>query len=100
MPTAGGCWINMRGSFWRCANEQIRPATYEEGRGAELINRYLSDLRWDSQHNKGPKKYVDVRAEGHPIFPNEDTDHNGDGDYQEPELSEDDEQLTLREPES
>ena len=45
MPTAGGCWINMRGSLWRCANEQIRPATNEESLGAELINRYLSDLR-------------------------------------------------------
>lgn len=74
MPTAGGCWINMRGSFGRCAREQLRPATNDESIVAELVNRcYLSDPRLNVQHNWGPKKYVDVRAEGHPVFPD-----NGD----------------------
>ena len=71
MSTTGGCWVNMRGSLWRCANEQLRPATNDESLGAELINRYLGDLRWDIQRNKGPKKYVDVRAEGIPDIPGE-----------------------------
>ena len=71
IPTAGGCWVNMRGSLWRCANEQLRAATNDENLGAELINRYLGDLRWDLQRNRGPKKYVDVRAEGIPDFPGE-----------------------------
>ena len=69
IPTAGGCWVNMRGSLWRCSNEQLRPATNDESLGAELINRYLGDLRWDLQRNRGPKKYVDVTAEGIPDFP-------------------------------
>ena len=68
IPTAGGCWVNMRGSLWRCSNEQLGPATNDESM-AELINRYLGELRWDLQRNRGPKKYVDVRAEGHPVFP-------------------------------
>jgi len=71
MPTAGGCWVNMRGSLWRCANEQCRPATNDENLGAELVNRFLGDLRWDFQRNKGPKKFVDVRSEGIPHFPGE-----------------------------
>ena len=68
LPTAGGCWVNMRGSLWRCSNEQLRPATNDENLGAELVNRYLGEMRWDLQRNKGPKKFVDVRAEGIPDF--------------------------------
>ena len=74
IPTTGGCWVNMRGSLWRCSNEQLRPATHDENLGAELINRYLGDLRWDVQRNRGPKKYVDIRAEGIPVFPGEGDD--------------------------
>lgn len=68
IPTTGGLWVNMRGSLWRCSNEQLRAATHDENLGAELINRYLGDLRWDVQRNSGPKNFVDVRAEGIPIF--------------------------------
>ena len=69
MATSGGCWVNMRGALWRCSNEQMRPATHDESLGAELVNRYLDDLRWDVQRNKGPKKYVDIIREGPPRFP-------------------------------
>ena len=93
MPTAGGCWVNMRGSLWRCSNEQLRPATNDENLGAELVNRYLGDLRWDFQRNRGAKKYVDVRAEGIPAFPGEadeneempDLSDNSDEEDDEPE---------------
>ena len=44
LPTAGGAWINMRGSLWRVANEQMRGATNEESLGAEIVNRYLGDM--------------------------------------------------------
>ena len=27
LPTSGGAWVNMRGSLWRVANEQMRGAT-------------------------------------------------------------------------
>ena len=64
----------MQGSFWRCSIEQLRPATDDESLGAESVNRYPCDLRWDFQHNKGPNKYADVRAEGHPVFPDDDVD--------------------------
>ena len=91
MPTTGGCWVNMRGSLWRCSNEQMRPATNDESLGAELVNRYLGDMKWDLQHNKGPKKFVDVRVEGAPVFPEDLPDE------ERADLSDDDEQ---REPES
>ena len=29
LPTTGGAWVNMRGSIWRVANEQMRGATSE-----------------------------------------------------------------------
>ena len=45
LPTAGGAWVNMRGSLWRVANEQMRGATSEESQGAELVNRYLSEFK-------------------------------------------------------
>ena len=45
LPTSGGAWINMRGSLWRVANEQMRGATNEESLGAEIVNQYLSAMR-------------------------------------------------------
>ena len=38
---AGGAWVNMRGSLWRVAHEQMRGATQEESLGAEIVNKYL-----------------------------------------------------------
>ena len=64
----------MRGSLWRCAGEQLRPATNADNLAADLVNRYLSDLRWDVQHREGLKKDVDGDAEGHPVFPGHDED--------------------------
>ena len=80
LPTAGGCWINLRGALWRCNNEQLRSATSEECRGAELINQYLSGMKADLRKNRGARKYVDVRREGVPRFPGE------------PQIEEDDDQ--------
>ena len=45
LPTVGGAWVNVRGSLWRVANEQMRGATNEESLGAEIVNRYLGDMR-------------------------------------------------------
>ena len=45
LNTAGGAWINMRGSLWRVSNEQLRQVTREESLGAELVNNYLSHGR-------------------------------------------------------
>jgi hypothetical protein len=59
----------MRGSIWRCANEQLRPATNDESLGNELVNRFFNDMRTDVIRGRGPKKFVDVRAEGRPNFP-------------------------------
>ena len=78
------------GSLWRCSNEQLRPATNDENLGAELVNRYLGETRWDLQRNKGPKKFVDARAEGIPDFGEEqDTPESPrqDSDMLEPEAA-------------
>ena len=53
LPTAGGAWVNMRGALWRCSNEQLRNATSEECRGAELVNQYLSSMKVDLRKNRG-----------------------------------------------
>ena len=68
MATTNGCWINMCGSLWRCSNVQMRKATNEEAEGAEMVNQYLDDLRWDLHKRKGARKYVDVTREGEPEF--------------------------------
>ena len=69
LPTAGGAWINMRGSLWRVANEQMRGATQDESLGAEIVNKYLSEFKTDLMKTRGVRRYVDVSAEGPPRFP-------------------------------
>ena len=69
IPTAGGAWINMRGSLWRVTNEQLRPATADESRGVEIVNRFLSDMKTDLQSPHGPKRFLDVTREGTPRIP-------------------------------
>ena len=56
----------MPGALWRCAKERMRQATNDESLGAELVKGYHADLKWDMQRNRGPKRLVDIRAEGHP----------------------------------
>ena len=56
IPTAGGAWINMRGSLWRVANEQMRSATHEESMGAEMVNRYLKNLSQNLQNPADPRQ--------------------------------------------
>jgi hypothetical protein len=50
---------------------KMRAATQEEGLGAELVNRYLHDMRTDVRRNRGDRKYIDVTSEGAPRFPGE-----------------------------
>ena len=65
LPTSGGAWVNMRGSLWRCTNCQMRSATREESLGAEVVNRYLGDVKLDLLKKRG-RKFVDVAKEGVP----------------------------------
>ena len=68
LPTAGGAWVNMRGSLWRVANEQMRPATQDESQGIEMVNRYLHDMKQQLEVTRGARRYVDVAREGPPSF--------------------------------
>ena len=86
LPTAGGAWINMRGSLWRVANEQMRGATQEESQGAEIVNKYLSQFKTDLQKTRGARRYVNVAAEGPPRFP-------GDPDIEGEDGMEDDDDM-------
>ena len=96
LPTAGGAWVNMRGALWRCSNEQLRSATSEECRGAELVNQYLGSMRVDLRKNRGARRYVDVRREGAPRFPGEpQVDNEGEelmADESDEQLPRDDEE--------
>ena len=87
IATTGGAWVNMRGSLWRVANEQLRPATADESKGAEIVNRFLSNLKIDLQSPHGPKKYLDVTREGAPRFP-----RDGDPNPDKEESSDDDDE--------
>ena len=77
----------MRGALWRVANEQMRPATNEESQGAELVNRYLAEMRIDLMTSRGQRRYVNVEKEGPPRFPGdpqiegEDAEDDDDSDY-------------------
>ena len=55
----------LRGALWRVANEQMRPATRDENKGIETVNRFLFDLKKDSC-TRLPRKYIDVVREGPP----------------------------------
>ena len=60
----------MRGSLWRVSNEQMRHATNDENKGAEIVNnRILSNMRQDIRQARNQRKYVDVTREGIPRFP-------------------------------
>ena len=92
LDTAGGAWINMRGSLWRVSHEQMRGATQEESLGAELVNRYLSSLKMDLQKTRGARRYVDVSAEGPPRFPGDPVIEE-DGDFDDmPDLGDSEEE--------
>ena len=83
LPTAGGAWVNMRGALWRVSNEQMRPATQDESKGIEVVNQGLDSMRIDLQSKRGPKKFLDVRREGEPVFEDPDIieeDHQSDDD--------------------
>ena len=47
----------------------MRGATNDESLGAEIVNRFLGDMRQDLQTNRGARRYVDVTSEGPPRFP-------------------------------
>ena len=64
LPTAGGAWVNMRGSVWRVANEQMRSASSEEQMGAELVNKFLTGMREELPKLRGARKFVDVERTG------------------------------------
>ena len=66
IASAGGCWVNMRGGLWRCANEQLRKATNEESLGVELVNRYMGHMKDSLRNRRGQRSYVDVIVEGTP----------------------------------
>ena len=66
----------MRGSLWRVANCQMRSATREESMGAELVNRYLADVKADLLKTWGARKFVDVAFEGDPRFPTGDEEQD------------------------
>ena len=105
LPTTGGAWINMRGSLWRVANEQMRSATQEESLGAEIVNRYLDSLRTDLKKNRGARRYVDVTREGPPRMPEdapdeEEVDVEGPPSDEEPEVEEDNERIIRQRTES
>ena len=87
--------MNMRGSLWRVANEQMRGATSEESAGAELVSRYLTHMRQDLQLNRGARRCVDVEREGPPRFPGDPQIDDGEDHAQEL----DDENLSDSEPE-
>ena len=60
--------MNMRCSLWRCANCQMRSAAREESLGAEIVNRYLADMKLDLMKTRGARKFLDVAKEGEPRF--------------------------------
>ena len=47
----------------------MRPAANEESLDAEIVDRYLADLRVDLKRSRGQRKFVDVEKEGTPRFP-------------------------------
>ena len=61
----------------------MRGATHNESLGAEVVNRFLGDVRQDLETNRGARKYVDVTREGIPRFPG-DPEIGDDGEEYEP----------------
>eukprot|EP00959_Pyramimonas_sp_CCMP1952_P456989 9474089-Pyramimonas_sp.AAC.1 len=59
-------WVSMRSRLWKCASEQLRPATGPEARGAELLSDPgVSELVRQVQSGT-QRAGVDVAREGPP----------------------------------
>ena len=59
----------MRESLWRVANEQMRSATIDENRGAEIFHRFLGNTRLNIRDARDQRKHVDVTEREHPGSP-------------------------------
>ena len=46
----------------------MRSATREESLGAEIVNRYLGDMKLDLLKRRGVREFIDVVKEGAPRF--------------------------------
>jgi hypothetical protein len=54
--------------------------------GAELVNRYLSEMRADRRSNRGARRHVDVARKGPPRFPGDPDIHDEDNPDLLPDL--------------
>ena len=53
-------WIAMRGEVWKCAKEQVRPATMEEEEAHEMLREELEDLREEVSRKSSKRGFKDI----------------------------------------
>lgn len=53
-------WVSMRGEVWKCAPEQVRPATNEEEEAYGLLREELEDLREEINRRGSKRGFKDI----------------------------------------
>ena len=84
-------WVSMRGEVWKCAKEQVRPATMEEEEAYGMLQDELEDLKEEIRRKGSKRGFKDISNLPHPPEGDEDEDDDGDNDqppHQRPRLEE------------
>eukprot|EP00435_Cladocopium_sp_Y103_P001618 s5475_g1.t1 len=82
-------WVSMRGEVWKCAKEQVRPATMEEEEAYGMLREELEELKEEVRRKGSKRGFKDISHLEHP--PEADDDDDDDGDeppHQRPRLEE------------
>eukprot|EP00959_Pyramimonas_sp_CCMP1952_P055337 1156890-Pyramimonas_sp.AAC.1 len=66
MVKDGSVWVNHEGELWQCSLEQVRHATSDECRDAEILSAHCDDLREQLSTRGKRHGFSDVAAEGPP----------------------------------
>ena len=74
-------WVSMRGEVWKCAREQVRPATMEEEEAFGLLKEELQELKEEINRRSSKRGFKDITMFG---FPPEE----GDPEREEEEVTE------------
>lgn len=53
-------WVAMRGEVWKCAKEQVRPATMEEEEAYGLLREELEDLKEEIKRRSSKRGFKDI----------------------------------------
>ena len=72
-------WVSMRGEVWKCAKEQVRPATMEEEEAHGMLREELEELKEEIRRKGSKRGFKDISNMANPPDgPEDEDDDEGD----------------------